>query len=434
MSAAAGKNPVPLSKVEECEMKSLEDHIRELSENLPIDQPWASELSQQWDSISVDQFFRKRCQSKLVLREWLLAAKTILAEEPERISFLYFLFFLKANGGIGSVSDGLGGAQTYKLAEGMETLAIRMASCLPAGSVRLGSAVTKITRWQQSEGEQASDLFCELIVNKDPSTVWRARAVVITAPPTTILAKITFDPPLPSEKQAALKLPSGAAAKVLTLYRNPFWLNQKDFSQLFVERKSGQPNDSKGHQQLYQLGVFQQKQQRKMASVSMQQIPDKMKMKMKIFPPESSHFSELGPVTNIFHTKIGDLFGLVGLIVGETARTWQRLSFEERRRAIVEQYAKIYHTQEALEPIEYFDYEWMSDPFASGCFAGVAPPNFLTSNAGVALRKATGALFWAGTETSIFWTGYFEGALASGERAAGEVFSFLRSFRFRAKM
>ena len=44
----------------------------------------------------------------------------------------------------------------------------------------------------------------------------------------------------------------------------------------------------------------------------------------------------------------------------------------------------------------------------------------LTST-GATLRQPDGRIHFAGTETAVEWTGYLEGALESGERAAREV-------------
>ena len=40
---------------------------------------------------------------------------------------------------------------------------------------------------------------------------------------------------------------------------------------------------------------------------------------------------------------------------------------------------------------------------------------------GPALRTPVGRIHWAGTETSDYWSGYMDGAVRSGERAAREV-------------
>ena len=40
---------------------------------------------------------------------------------------------------------------------------------------------------------------------------------------------------------------------------------------------------------------------------------------------------------------------------------------------------------------------------------------------GPAIRKPFGRVHWAGTETSTYWTGYMDGAVRAGQRAAIEV-------------
>jgi hypothetical protein len=44
---------------------------------------------------------------------------------------------------------------------------------------------------------------------------------------------------------------------------------------------------------------------------------------------------------------------------------------------------------------------------------------------GPALQEPVGRIYWAGAETSSEWSGYMEGAVESGERAAREVLSDL---------
>jgi monoamine oxidase len=44
---------------------------------------------------------------------------------------------------------------------------------------------------------------------------------------------------------------------------------------------------------------------------------------------------------------------------------------------------------------------------------------------GSALRAPLGLLHWAGTETAARWNGHMDGAVESGERAAGEVLAAL---------
>ena len=48
------------------------------------------------------------------------------------------------------------------------------------------------------------------------------------------------------------------------------------------------------------------------------------------------------------------------------------------------------------------------------------------SQFGPAIRRPLGRVHWAGTETSTYWSGYMDGAVSSGQRAAVEVLAKLR--------
>ena len=64
--------------------------------------------------------------------------------------------------------------------------------------------------------------------------------------------------------------------------------------------------------------------------------------------------------------------------------------------------------------------DWAAEPWSRGCPVAVMAPRALTST-GTTLREPVGPIHFAGTETAVEWTGYIEGALESGERAAREV-------------
>lgn len=56
------------------------------------------------------------------------------------------------------------------------------------------------------------------------------------------------------------------------------------------------------------------------------------------------------------------------------------------------------------------------------------PPGFLTTF-GKYLRKPIGRLYFAGTETATQWSGYMEGAVQAGERAAREILFDMKKLR-----
>jgi monoamine oxidase len=75
---------------------------------------------------------------------------------------------------------------------------------------------------------------------------------------------------------------------------------------------------------------------------------------------------------------------------------------------------------DAAHPTDYIEVDWSTEPWSRGCPVGVFAAGAMRV-ASPAMPAPTGRIHWAGTETATEWTGYMEGALQSGERAAGEI-------------
>ena len=96
------------------------------------------------------------------------------------------------------------------------------------------------------------------------------------------------------------------------------------------------------------------------------------------------------------------------------------LSAEDRKKALAEQYARMFDSPEMRHPVNYVEKNWAEEEYSGGCYVSHFPPGILTSF-GDELRKPSGRVFYAGTETATYWSGYMEGAIEAGERAAREV-------------
>ena len=96
----------------------------------------------------------------------------------------------------------------------------------------------------------------------------------------------------------------------------------------------------------------------------------------------------------------------------------------ERRSLVLARIAELLGP-EGADAIDYVENDWPSEPWTRGCYGANMGPGILSS-LGPALRAPFGRIHWAGTETSPVWSGYIEGAIRSGERAAGEVRALLR--------
>lgn len=197
----------------------------------------------------------------------------------------------------------------------------------------------------------------------DGLTVSARRAIVTLPPP--LMKEVEFEPALPLSRSALRDgMPMGAAGKCVAVYDEPFW------------RKDG----------LSGMCV-----------------------------------SDEGPCHVTFDSSppSGKPGVLLGFVEADGARELGKLGDAERKESVLACFAK-YFGEEAKRPRSYIDKLWAQDEWARGCYGAFCPPGLLTKH-GAALREPVGALHWAGTETAAVWSGYIDGALSSGERAASEV-------------
>ncbi len=110
---------------------------------------------------------------------------------------------------------------------------------------------------------------------------------------------------------------------------------------------------------------------------------------------------------------------LVAFAEGRHAATLSRLDPPDRRTTVLGALRE-YFGPEASRPSEFLERDWGEEIWTRGCYAAHAPTGVLT-RFGQELRSPHGAVHFAGSETATVWTGYMEGALESGERAATEV-------------
>lgn len=114
---------------------------------------------------------------------------------------------------------------------------------------------------------------------------------------------------------------------------------------------------------------------------------------------------------------------LLAFVGGSTWKTYGRLPLAQRKRAVLEGFAAMFG-DEALHPIEYTEHDWTLEPWTTGGPIALPQPGLIASHASE-IRKPFGRVHWAGTETSTYWSGFMDGAVRAGERAAGEVLEIL---------
>lgn len=93
---------------------------------------------------------------------------------------------------------------------------------------------------------------------------------------------------------------------------------------------------------------------------------------------------------------------------------------EERCKIIANSFAAAFGIEEARQPIHYEEGEWNSDQYIGGGYYMMPQLGFLT-RFGPYLRQPVGRLYFAGTECAFNWSGYMNGAVQAGERAARQL-------------
>jgi monoamine oxidase len=194
--------------------------------------------------------------------------------------------------------------------------------------------------------------------------VVRAGQVIVAAPP-QLVRDIDFQPALPLQRQQLLKhWQMGNLMKCDAIYSTPFWR---------AEGRNG-------------FGIA--------ASGPTRAVFDNT-------PPNS--------------TK-GVLLAFVG---GSTWRTYGEQSAAARRTAVLNGFAQMFGAK-ALNPIDFVEHDWNQEEWTGGGPVAIMGPGTMTAY-GPWMRQPHGRVHWAGTETSTYWTGYMDGAVRAGQRAAAEA-------------
>lgn len=121
------------------------------------------------------------------------------------------------------------------------------------------------------------------------------------------------------------------------------------------------------------------------------------------------------------HGSAGVLGSLLTIGAGPEQVAGDRVTLTDpdARRAQVLEVLTTRFGPEASAPVRYFEKCWLSEPFTAGCVAPT-PPRLWTT-AGSAIRAPVDRVHWASTETAARWTGWMEGAVLAGQRAAQEI-------------
>jgi monoamine oxidase len=337
------------------------ERLDQMSKSVPVDAPWAAPNAAQWESYTLQRWVDENSKSKQFQELVRIATRPIFGAEPRELSLLFTLFYIASSGNKANPGTF---ERNFDTRNGAQQWRFVGGSQLIALKVAhaLGSRVvlnSPVRRIEQGKGG--------VTVISDRVTV-HAKRVVVAVPP-TLAGRIYYEPLLPFQRdQLTQRFGQGTLTKVAAVYDRPFWR---------AEGLTGTGVSTNG--------------------------------------PVSATFDDSPPDASLTRGP-GIIFGFVG---GDNARAYASRSPKVRRESVLREYAQLFGKQ-ALKAKGFFETPWSGQEWTRGCPVGIPSTGTLLAY-GPWLRRPIGRIHWAGTETSDYWNGYMDGAVRSGERAAGEV-------------
>ena len=323
-------------------------------------EPWTHPDAVRLDQQTVGSWVSENVESEAARDLIATAVLAVYGAEPSELSLLFALGYAHGGGSMSALVRTAGGAQELRFVGGAQQMAIRLAEDL-GDRVVLDAPVVGV-----AHGPEGVTVVADRGQAGGGRAPWRvgARWLVMAMPP-AVQSRISFEPPLPGARdQLAQHAPMGSVTKVHAVYDEPFW------------RQNG---------------------------LSGQMIADAGALRA-VFddsPDDASHGI------------------LLGFIAGHTDRRLESAGPDGRRSIALEELARSFGPR-AAQPAEFTEQRWSAEPYSRGGPVACFGPGLLTG-CGEALRAPVGPIHWAGTETAVAWSGYIDGAITSGIRAADEV-------------
>jgi monoamine oxidase len=337
--------------------------IDRMASTIDVSAPWSHASAAEWDAMSLGEFIRRNAINANGIGNLIKSwTQPGFGADPDEISLLFALWYVACSGNETTVGTFSRNSDTANGAQ--ESRFVGGSQLVPIRLARkLGDIVTLRAPVRRIEQRDH-----RAIVHTARGVV-RARRVIVACPPPLVL-DIDWHPQLPTRRLQLLRhLDMGQLMKCDAVYAKPFW------------REAG----------LNGFGI-----------------------------------NDSGAARAVFDNSPAD--GTPGVLLafvgGATWRTYGPMTKAKRRQAVLRGFAAMFGEQ-ALHPVEYVEHDWTEERWTRGGPTAVHAPGTLTQF-GSAIRTPFGRVHWAGTETSTYWSGYMDGAVRAGERAATEVADLLR--------
>jgi monoamine oxidase len=332
--------------------------IDQYAAEINVAAPWDHPNAAEWDDMTLAEWIRANAVNPQGVENLIRCwTQPGFGADPSELSFLFTLWYVACSGDETNVGTFARNSETANGAQ--ERRFVGGSALVP---LRLAKKLGDIVALKAP--------VTKIVQRGNGVTVHTARGavrasrVIVAAPPPMVL-DIEWFPQLPRRRRHLLRsLDMGQLMKCDAVYSTPFW------------REDG----------LNGFGISDAGATRAVFDNT---------------PPDG------GP---------GVLLAFVG---GSTWREYGLLSKARRRQAVLEGFAAMFG-DEALRPVDYIETDWTKQRWTGGGPTAIHHPGAMVEF-GPTIRQPFRRVHWAGTETSTYWSGYMDGAVRAGERAALEV-------------
>ncbi|MGX1197248.1 flavin monoamine oxidase family protein [Parvibaculum sp. MBR-TMA-1.3b-4.2] len=177
---------------------------------LPADAPWTAPDAMDWDGQTLESWIRRNIRTEGARTFARIVCRAVFCAEPEQMSYLFFLEYLRSGHGVEELIGVKDGAQEAKFLGGAHSIARKMAEGLKS-PIHFETPVRALH--QDDNG----------VTLRTDKGDYQADRVVIAIPP-ALASRIHYDAPLPSLRDGLMqRMPMGSVIKVHVAYDKPFW-------------------------------------------------------------------------------------------------------------------------------------------------------------------------------------------------------------------
>jgi monoamine oxidase len=331
-----------------------------MAADVPVGKPWDAKNAAEWDRQSVEDWLKANTVNYAKMTKLISALfEALVGAEARDCSLLYTLAY------IATATDGSTPGTVERL---IDTRGGAQAERFVEGSqmisIRLANHIGHDHVVLSSPVRKIEHGKTHVTVFSDKLTV-RAKSVVVAIPP-TLAQRIYYDPILPTLRDGMTqRLPQGTLIKVEAFFDSPWW------------RDNGL---------------------------------------------SGAAVSTVGPAKTTFDVspKDGKIGGLLGFVGGDEARKYAGRP-KALAAAVQHNFSTFFNKGKKIpKPTSIAVQDWSAEEWTRGCPVAIAAPGTVSEYKNH-LVAPVGRIHWAGTETAVYWHGYMDGAVRSGQRAAAEV-------------